>query len=133
MTPEAMNIATAEHLGWTKIELYKDNAGPSFWCGIPPLQVGVGKDGEWEAVRAKHSKGIPNYSGDLNAMHEVEKVLSEKELARYAQFIIGMTRHALGLPGHESHYPIPFVIRATAAQRAEAFLRTVGKWKEGWA
>lgn len=57
----------------------------------------------------------PDAVNDLNAMHEAEKVMSEGELWSMAY----------ALP-HVS----PLNFRATARQRAEAFLRTLGKWKE---
>jgi hypothetical protein len=62
----------------------------------------------------------PNYCADLNAMHEAEKVLT------------GLTRHAYcdalldTVPDSPDH--LWEVLTATARQRAEAFLRTLGKW-----
>ena len=64
------------------------------------------------------SQGIPNYVNDLNAMHEAEKVLTWKNQKDYAA--------ALG-----RSYDGSFLhVTATAKQRAEAFLRTIGKWEE---
>jgi hypothetical protein len=57
-----------------------------------------------------------NYCGDLNAMHEAEKMLTPTQIEDY---IIEVMQF--------SHEPII----ATARQRAEAFLRTLGKWEEG--
>jgi hypothetical protein len=62
-------------------------------------------------VRSK----IPDYCNDLNAMHEAEKSLGSAEQGRnYMDFLDD------GNGGHT----------ATARQRAEAFLRTLGKWEE---
>jgi hypothetical protein len=59
----------------------------------------------------------PNYLSDLNAMHEAEKCLkTPDELAQYQHILLGICH-----PGSPS--------LATAAQRAEAFLKTIGKWK----
>ena len=57
---------------------------------------------------------LPDYLNDLNAMHEAEKSLNTKELwESYKNYmLIFMTEP----------------VCATAAQRAEAFLRTIGKW-----
>jgi hypothetical protein len=67
---------------------------------------------------------IPNYLVDLNAMHEAEKVLSRGE--HYNQTGgFGRYKTALAEVCDEQH-----PIDATAAQRAEAFLRTIGKWEE---
>lgn len=70
---------------------------------------------------------LPDYLNDLNAMHEAEKILTPEQSKRYAEFIldileiptpfIGTARCAF-LTGH-----------ATAEQRAEAFLKTLGLWK----
>ena len=57
----------------------------------------------------------PDYLNDLNAMHEAEKVLTDKQAILYdsiLDLISGWTFHR------------------TAAQRAEAFLRTIGKWED---
>jgi hypothetical protein len=66
---------------------------------------------------------LPNYRGDLNAMHEAEKFLTRPNL--YAQGGWGMYLHYLSTVTDEAH-----PIDATAAQRAEAFLRTIGQWEE---
>lgn len=65
---------------------------------------------------------VPNYTEDLNAMHEAEKVLIRPNL--YAQGGWGMYLRHLSIVTDEQH-----PIDATAAQRAEAFLRTIGKWE----
>lgn len=59
---------------------------------------------------------IPDYCNDLNAMHEAEKVLTNIQREHYR------TELVYQYSGGD--------IFATAAQRAEAFLRTIGKWKE---
>lgn len=60
---------------------------------------------------------IPNYCKNLNAMHQAEWSLTDDQLWRMAREIER---------NDEQWY-----FRATARQRAEAFLRTLGKWKEG--
>ena len=62
---------------------------------------------------------IPNYCNDLNAMHEAEKTLSETNMFVMAHHIERLVSR------HGQHY-----FHATARQRAEAFLRTLGLWKE---
>jgi hypothetical protein len=59
---------------------------------------------------------ILNYCADLNAMHEAEKMLRN---GRNYEYLHQLERVAL------SH-----MAYATAHQRAEAFLRTLGKWEE---
>jgi hypothetical protein len=61
----------------------------------------------------------PDYLGDLNAMHEAEKVL--------------IWRTDLAALDYDEELRIVtdgWRWNATAAQRAEAFLRTIGKWEE---
>jgi hypothetical protein len=60
---------------------------------------------------------LPNYCTDLNEMHEAEKVLQDDQREVF-------------YPRNLGAWQRPFnVIYATARQRAEAFLRTVGKWE----
>ena len=63
---------------------------------------------------------IPYYCSDLNAMHEAENVLEEKRLVWQYEMTLGRN----GGNGF-----IWSKIHATARQRAEAFLRTIGKWE----
>ncbi len=62
---------------------------------------------------------LPDYLNDLNAMHEAEKIFADDDLFR----------------GYEAQLDkvVPMSERwifATAAQRAEAFLRTLNLWEE---
>lgn len=59
-----------------------------------------------------HKKHTPNYCTDLNAMHEAEQIIMDTDL------FFDYCLHTGPL------------LRATARQRAEAFLRTLGKWEE---
>ena len=100
MTPEQQRIAIAEACGWTD------------------TQIIDGKYGQTD---------VPNYLNDLNAMHEAEKVLTVAQRITYANQI------GVILSGGSVGRAIPnwwFIHEATASQRAEAFLRTIGKWEE---
>lgn len=80
----------------------------------------------------KHYK---HYDEDLNAMHEVEKVLTREQQDDYANHLYPM------LPCDENHGPCGAgdedivtasmfqVMHATADKRAEAFLKTLNLWK----
>lgn len=94
MSNEQINIAIAEACGWHTIAF---NRG---W-----VKVG---DGETQAM-------IPDYCNDLNAMHEVEKIMTADQWYEYDR----------SMPLRD-----PQKMHVTAAQRAEAFLRTLGKWEE---
>jgi hypothetical protein len=53
---------------------------------------------------------------DLNAMHEAEKVLTNEQWVAYGKEL--------------SRLKVFPMVHATAKQRAEAFLKTLGKWEE---
>jgi hypothetical protein len=61
---------------------------------------------------------IPNYHGDFNAMHEAEIQLSIDQKVDMEHELIKLTGSTF------------LLWRATAAQRAEAFLRTIGQWED---
>lgn len=130
MTDEQINIAIAESLGW-KVRWQNQGGAPTLenkpaghcWA-VWTNPNGWGLDSNYDPIFP------PNYTSDLNACHELEKMLDDKQLARYAQQIIGSARRKMNIPDHESHYPVPFIISATARQRCEAYLRTLGKWIE---
>jgi hypothetical protein len=81
----------------------------------------------WTEVNATHRSGrapgasyvgsefIPNYCEDHNAMHIAQLRLTPDEFVDYTWNIM-----------HECHEPM----LSSARQRAEAFLRTLRKWKE---
>lgn len=68
---------------------------------------------------------LPDYLSDLNAMHEAEKVLTEMQWHRYLQELAKVVREK-----GQAEIRIAQYVRATAAQRAEAFLRTIDKWSD---
>ena len=64
---------------------------------------------------------IPDYLHDLNAMHEAENTLLKNDALlwhKYASFL------------DSDYINQPYTVGATAAQRAEALLRTLNLWKE---
>jgi hypothetical protein len=71
---------------------------------------------------------IPNYLNDLNAMHEAEKLLygNPNLPKKYTQQIKNAIRREAGVTKAQMDFDV--CITATAAQRAEAFLRTINKW-----
>lgn len=69
-------------------------------------------------------KELPDYLNDLNAMHSAEKLLTVPRWNKYRKSLSVM------FTDHPDDGYI-FAINATAEQRAEAFLRTLGLWEEG--
>lgn len=101
MTPEQQRIAIAEACGWTNI------------CEeIKPAIIYL-----WGTDLENCKSIVPDYLNDLNAMHEAEKLLG-----RGASY--GLYKASLAELCAKQH-----PIDAAAAQRAEAFLRTIGKWQ----
>jgi hypothetical protein len=106
MTPDQQRIAIATACGWTEI----DGLSVKGLMGKPPGKI-------------CSFAYIPNYLNDLNAMHEAEKVLTKDQLIEQAEWIGACSNE---MPNKAW----VILLRATAAQRAEAFLRTLGLWQE---
>lgn len=101
MTDDQINQRIAEACGWTDFVMH-----PEFGImGTPPDSHGLRTAVDW-------------YTVDLNAMHEAENCLSLDDRNRYID--------ALGTIHTDSWA----FATATARQRAEAFLRTLGKWDD---
>jgi hypothetical protein len=68
---------------------------------------------------------VPDYPNDLNAMHEAENMLTETRVRSYASVLAQVldTHPTVDLDDQYLN------IHATAEQRAEAFLKTIGKWE----
>jgi hypothetical protein len=66
---------------------------------------------------------VPDYLSDLNAMHEAEKILSQQQARDYAEH--------LGHSAQDGTWAGCHIWYQSAAQRAEAFLRTLNLWQEG--
>ena len=65
---------------------------------------------------------LPDYLSDLNAMHEAEQKME------YWDGYISNLKFICGDPQSEG-YSTHKAYRATAAQRAEAFLKTLNLWE----
>jgi hypothetical protein len=68
----------------------------------------------------------PDYLNDLNAMHEAEKVLTKNKSMEYAFRLAD----SWILNGEDKQPDLVRGFCATAAERAEAFLKTIGKWED---
>lgn len=99
MTPEQQRITIAKACGWLQ-------SRTCHWEGWWYLKKG----------NRTYQQRPPDYLNDLNAMHEAEGELNRgsgyHETGGYGLYLVALD--------HD--------VSATAAQRAEAFLRTIGKW-----
>lgn len=82
------------------------------------------------AETSNHPKievSVPDYLNDLNAMHEAEKVLTRDKRTQLVNVLLCVVIKDL-----DRNTPMLDKLRvlyyATAAQRAEAFLRTLNLW-----
>jgi hypothetical protein len=101
MTNEQINIAIAQACGWTEI----DGLSAMGFMGKPPHKL-------------CSFDYLPDYCNDLNAMFEAEKSLTREQIEVFCEQLNPKT------------HGVWWGIHATAHQRAEAFLKTIGKWKE---
>lgn len=109
MKPEAQRIEIAEACGW---EVRRTTNGEvcQSWQG-------------WRTQdEDEQSQPVPNYLSDLNAMHETEKMLFDLNLWDEYESHLNKVCEVFTL------YPHRHLIHATAAQRAEAFLKTLNLW-----
>ena len=120
MNPEQQRIAIAEACGWK----LKSNGLSPMWSWQNESLIHRIK---WVAHKVMASQGVlPDYLNDLNAMHDAENVLTDDQWPIYRDeirlVVLGPIRTVSGWCKSDIH--------ATASQRAEAFLRTIGKWEE---
>lgn len=100
MTDKQINEAIAEACGW-----------------VPDCDGGIC----WDQYGAPLITP-PNYCNDLNAMHEAEKIMTK---AQWEDFVEHLTTNFYSVSDAWKD-----ACHATARQRAEALLRTLGKWEE---
>lgn len=115
MNDNEINIAIAEACGWTYVNRYGGRTKHATWA-------------KWRVRNPEenqNSHDLPNFCADLNAMHEAEKVLTS--WTDENAFQVNLLKSSGGLPSQGFCW---LICHATARQRAEAFLRTLGKWKD---
>lgn len=121
MTTEAQRIKIAEACGWTHCQPDK-HYGHDRPKGVKPN----GKE-----QRSTDWEWLPDYLNDLNAMHEAEKVLTPIQRFDYSNHLetaLDLIPEGQGL-GLREHRNFTYA-HATANQRAEAFLKCLGLWKD---
>ena len=113
MTPEQQRITIAKACGFINVRMWSESCIAS---------MGMTAKGKyWGSIV------IPDYLNDLNAMHEAEKVLYQDPNLpkKYTQQIKAAICREAGVKKAKMDFDV--CITATAAQRAEAFLRTIDK------
>ena len=122
MTNEQINQRIAEACGWKKM-----NWNEATVYGSPTHGFRVWKSKHQDSImsyKGRVGERIPDYLNDLNAMHEAVKSLPQNLKPRYFACLCAVVSGAVALHGYSE------ATEATAAQRAEAFLRTLNQWNE---
>lgn len=115
MSEQEINIAIAEARGWAEI----DGLSAKGLMGKPP-----GKLCSFDY--------LPDCCNDLNAMHEATMSLEGPIRDHSFRRALAKSVGVIGVEDWEhSLVCLDKLTNATARQRAEAFLRTIGKWEEG--
>ena len=127
MNTEKQIIAIAEAWGWKDVKLTDhetmkiDSRSITYWSGFTGLPP--------EYRHYLNRVRVPDYLGDLNPMHEAVSIFDYDQAARFEDHLCDICKRL----NDEKENPAPWrfaVVNATASQRAEAFLRTIGKWEE---
>lgn len=134
MKPEAQRIAIAKACGW-KIEPRPE------WPAYPfSAHTVTTPTGEFLGTISDEAmfKKLPDYLNDLNAMHEAEKIFGS--VRNWTNYITQLSKivwanYSLWELANETSqeaiaYRLSQLAGATAEQRAEAFLKTLGLWKD---
>lgn len=119
MTPEAQRVAIAEWCGWIW-------HGDASWPKSPNNYYWKSSD-----QNAISYQLLPDYASDLNAIVSATRHLDEFEHIEFSKQLFHL------LDGEYEFESVPdnwFVVfdnlHATAAQRCEALLKTLGLWKD---
>jgi hypothetical protein len=122
MTPEEINIAIAESVGWSRAIIGTQSKSD-------PIPRG------WRTPKGSERTKLPDYHHDLNAIHEVVCGLTDEQFLRYVPHLKRVTdamidcyADSIYIERHLTDYRV--MHQATAAQRCEAYLRTIGKWRD---
>jgi hypothetical protein len=128
MNTDKQRIAIAQACGWKDIkdtnheDVDIESRSIVYWSGltgVPP-----------EFIHYENRIKIPDYLNDLNAMHEAEKTLTPEYQPAKGESQWSDYLGWLGFCGENKTREVYECVTASAAQRAEAFLRTIGKWED---
>ena len=120
MNPEKQRIAIAEACG---------GAFKPCECGHPRCK---GTEMRWHWPDDTITNDCPDYPNSLDAMHEAVDAKWKADPYFGMSFAIKLTEVVTGLTysAQIAAECLEYMITATAAQRAEAFLKTLGLWEE---
>ncbi len=117
MNEEEINIAIAESLGWKNCKVLPKPQ--KYWdVSNVPEMVRIG------SPPVAGSCTFPDYVNSLDAIHEVELSMDADLYRAFSNNLYLVVLENGLLPAKRAW------LSANARQRAEAFLKTIGKWKE---
>lgn len=125
MTNDEINIAIEEYGGlmtWYAVEKANriEEAGK---YSKEDAQKEIVRGEPMSIVKIPHS----DYCNDLNEMHEIEKMLDDDQ---WLEYMLNLQDVLQRDPYRGKWIVCLDNMHSTAAQRAKAFVKTIGKWKE---
>ncbi len=114
MNTQSQRIAIAEFCGWKHVGFSSDFSQP------------VMEDPS--GAKTWYWREIPDYTNDLNAMHEAEGRLRDETVQAFEAHLNACIAQGCRVCDF-SLFASDKIWNATAKQRAEAMLRTIGKWE----
>jgi hypothetical protein len=118
MTNRTINKAIAEFLEWKELYFHLD--GKRILGDRPTFSNG-------KIISYTVDQYVPDYYNDLNLMHEVERLLDDDQ---WLEYMLNL-QDVLQRDPHRGKWIVcQDNMHSTAAQRAKAFVITIGKYKE---
>lgn len=118
MTAEEQRFVIAHFCGWRENDLTWFSPSGGRWARVNGLRDIPDAD------------ILPDYCGSLDAMHEAEKYLNGEQWQNYIRRLerfAGIHVPQFINPSNLIDYRLT---HATAAQKAETFVKAIGQWKE---
>ena len=118
MTNRAINKSIAEFLGWKELYFHLD--GKRILGDRPTFSNG-------KIISYTVDQYVPDHCNDLNLIHEIEKTLDDDQ---WLEYMLNLQDVLQRDPNRGKWIVCQDNMHSTAAQRAKAFVKTIGKWKE---
>jgi hypothetical protein len=118
MTNRAINKAIAEYLSWKDLDFHLD--GKRILGDRPTFSNG-------KIISYTVDQYVPDYCNDLNLIHEIEKMLDDDQ---WLEYMLNLQDVLQRDPNRGKWIVCQDNMHSTAAQRAKAFVITIGKYKE---
>ena len=118
MDNRAINKAIVEFLRWKELDFHLD--GKRILGDRPTFSNG-------KIISYTVDQYVPDYCNDLNLMREAERLLDDDQ---WLEYMLNLQDVLQRDPYRGKWIVCQDNMHSTAAQRAKAFVKTIGKWKE---